>query len=199
MMRAVRLLPVMALAACSSTPSHFYTLLPPPAAPPAAGAAYRIEVQPVQMPEQVATEQMVVRISTGELVPVETRRWIAPLGDEIRGALSADLSQRLGANDTYGLPAGAGGSLPLYRISVKVQRFESSLGAYARIDALWTVQRAGVDSAAGLTCGYSQSQPVQPGYEAMAQGHQQALAAIADRIAATVGALRGGGASCPAG
>lgn len=189
---------VLALTACSSNPTYYYTLLPPPA-PAAAAAGFRIEVMPVDLPAQVTTPQMVVRAGDGEMVPVDTRRWIAPLGDEIRGALSADLSQRLGANDTYGLPAGAGGSLPLYRISVKVQRFESSLGAYARIDALWTVQRAGVDSAAGLTCGYSQSQPVQPGYEAMAQGHQQALAAIADRIAATVGALRGGGASCPAG
>jgi uncharacterized protein len=155
-------------------------------------------VLPVDLPAQVATPQMVVRTGGGEMVPVDTRRWIAPLADEIRGALSAGLSQRLGAHDIYGLPAGPAGSLPTYRISVKVQRFESALGAYARIDALWTVRRAGDDSA-GLTCGYSQSQPVQPGYEAMAEGHQQALGAIADRIAATVGGLRTAGGSCPAG
>ena len=188
----------LALTACSAAPTYYYTLLPPPA-PPAASSGFQIEVLPVDLPAQVATPQMVVRTGNGEMVPVDTRRWIAPLADEIRGALSADLSQRLGAHDIYGLPAGPAGGLPTYRISVKVQRFESSLGAYARIDALWTVQRAGAGNAAGLTCAYSQSQPVQPGYEAMAEGHQQALAAIADRIAATVGALRGGGGSCPAG
>jgi uncharacterized protein len=199
-MRATILISAAALglAACGSTPTYYYTLLPPPVtAAPAPG--FQIEVLPVDLPSQVSTPQLVVRTGGGEMVPVDTRRWIAPLGDEIRGALSADLGQRLGAHDVYGLPAGGTPSAaPVYRINVKVQRFESSLGAYARIDALWTVRRAGAGDAA-LTCAASLSQPVQPGYEAMVEGHQQALGALADRVAASIAALRGNAPACPPG
>jgi uncharacterized lipoprotein YmbA len=194
---------LLGLAACGSTPTQFYTLLPPAAAAPVASAPFQIEVLPVEIPAQVATQQMVVRTGAGEMVPVDTRRWIAPLDQEIRGALSADLSQRLGAPDIYGLSgvaAGASGprAVPVYRISLKVQRFESALGAYARVDALWTVRRNG-DGGLALTCASSESQTVPPGYDAMAQGHQQALAALAQRIAAGVGALQQGQTACPAG
>ncbi len=195
-------LPLLALAGCSSAPTQFYTLLPAPQPAPAAAAApYQIEVQPVDLPPQVVTPQLVVRTGGGEMVPVDSRRWIAPLGDEVRDALSADLSQRLGVHDVYGLPNGvaaAGQGPATWRISVKVQRFESSLGAYARIDALWSLRRAG-DSAAALTCGSSVAEAVQPGYAALVEGHQRALAELAGQIAAGLAAAqRGGGAACPA-
>jgi uncharacterized lipoprotein YmbA len=132
---------------------------------------------------------------------VETRRWIAPLGDEIRGALSAGLSRRLGAADVYGLPAAAAGAQqpPLYLVDVKVQRFESALGAYARIDALWSVHRSGEPP--GQVCSGSVSQPVGPGYDALAQGHQRALAALAEQIAGGIAAAAQSHAApaCPAG
>jgi uncharacterized lipoprotein YmbA len=188
-----------ALAACSAAPTQFYTLLPPPPAAPAAAAApYRIDVQGVEVPPQVATQQMVVRTGAGELVPVDTRRWIAPLGDELRDALAAGLSQRLGAHDVHGL-AGAllpqGQGLPVWRVSLKVQRFESALGASARIDALWSLRRG--DDAAALTCASSVSESVGPGYEALAEGHQRAVAEIAARIAAAISAAQNGAARCP--
>lgn len=192
------------LGACGSAPTQFYTLLSPTAAGAAAASApFQIEVLPVDIPAQVATQQLVVRTGSGEMVPVDTRRWIAPLDEEIRGALSADLTQRLGAPDVYGLPgsaaaADASGAVPVYRINLKVQRFESALGAYARIDALWAVRRNGGGGAV-LTCASSESQPVQPGYEAMAQGHQQAVAALAQRIAEGVSAMQQGRAACPGG
>jgi len=197
------LAPLLALTACSATPTQFYTLLPPPSAAQAATPSFQIEVQSVDLPPQVSTPQLVVRTGSGEMVPVDTRRWIAPLGDEIRGALSADLSGRLGVHDVYGLPnsvAAAGQGLPTWRITVKVQRFESALGAYARIDALWTVRRAG-DNAIAVTCSSSVSEAVQPGYPALIEGHQRAVADLASQIAAGLGAAQqgGGGASCPVG
>ncbi|MDR3418893.1 MAG: PqiC family protein [Nevskia sp.] len=188
------------LAACSAVPTHYYTLLPPPVAGTPA-APFQIEVQPVDVPAQVATPEMVVRAGDGEMVPVDTRRWIAPLGDEIRGALSALLTQRLGARDVYGLPgAAARAGAETYAVDVKVLRFESAPGAYARIDAVWAVRRVG-DGAAAVVCSGSFEQPVAAGYEALAQGHQKALSGLADRVAAAVTASRAApaGALCPAG
>lgn len=192
----------LALGGCASTPTQFYTLMPPPAAPVPATAPYQIEVQGVDLPPQVATQQLVVRTGAGEMVPVDTRRWIAPLGDEIRDALSAGLSQRLGAHEVHGLsnalpPKGQG--LPTWRVNLKVQRFESSLGAYARIDALWTLRRSD-DGGAALTCASSVSESVGPGYEALAEGHQRAVAELAGRIAGAIsGAGQASAASCPPG
>lgn len=190
-----------ALAGCASAPTQFYTLLPPPPAQQTAAAPFQIEVQTVDVPPQVATSDLVVRTGSGEMVPVDTRHWIAPLGDEIRGALSAELSRRLGAHDVYGLPNSTvlpGQGPVTWRVSVKVLRFESALGAYARIDALWSVRRAG-DNAIALTCGSSLSEAVQPGYPALVEGHQRALADLAGQIAAGLGAAQQGGKpGCPA-
>lgn len=180
------------LAACSSTPTRFYTLLPP--APPVtaaanADAAFRIELLPVDVPAQVDVPQFIVRDGAGVLVPVETRRWIAPLPAEIRGALIADLTQRLGVAEVGGVATDA--SAPRYRIQVSVRRFDSTLGGSAQIDALWSVQaaRAGRDEA-GATCESRVGVPVGSGYEALTEGHQKALAQIADAIARAVLAVR---------
>ncbi len=198
---AARTLSLLALAGCSSAPTQFYTLLPPASAQAAATASFQIEVQPVDLPPQVSTPQLVVRTGSGEMVPVDSRRWIAPLGDEFRDALSVDLGSRLGARDVYGLPnstAPKGQGPATWRISVKVQRFESALGAYARIDAVWTLRRAG-DTAIAATCSSSVSETVQPGYPALIEGHQRAVADLAGQIAAGLGAAQQGGALiCPA-
>ena len=195
--KSALLLPLL-LAACGSAPTQFYTLLPPAAAAPAA-ASFQIEVEPVDLPPQVATPDLVVRTGAGEMVPVDTRRWIAPLSDEIRAALSAALTQRLGAHDIYGLPNAAQQSgVATWRISLKVQRFDSALGAYARIDALWTLRRAD-DNTVAASCASSVSETVQPGYAALVEGHQRALSELAAQIAAGLAtAQRGGSLSCPA-
>jgi len=191
---------LLALAACSSAPTQFYTLLPPASQQQAAAASFQIEVQPVDLPPQVSTPELVVRTGSGEMVPVDSRRWIAPLGSELRDALSANLSNRLGAHDVYGLPnsmAPKGQGPMTWRISVKVQRFESALGAYARIDALWSLRRVG-DNPIAVTCSSSVSETVQPGYPALVEGHQRAVADLAAQIAAGLGAAQQGGAPvCP--
>ncbi|MBL6752053.1 MAG: membrane integrity-associated transporter subunit PqiC [Nevskia sp.] len=194
---ALALAAALVLDACGSTPPvHFYSLVPPPAAAAARAARFRIDVQDVDLPAQVGVPQIVVRTGPEELVPVETRRWIAPLAEEIRNALSVDLGNRLDAQDIHG-QAYAAGDLPVYRIGVAVQRFDSALGAYARIDAQWSLSTAGRPGA--LSCFTSATETVPEGYEALAAGHQRALAHIADAIAAAVSAVRQNGTppTCP--
>jgi uncharacterized lipoprotein YmbA len=190
----------LTLAACASTtPTQFYTLIPAAAPSPAANAAastFRIAVLPVDIPEQVDRAQLVVREGTGGIVPVETRQWIAPLASEIRGALSADLTNRLGVQDVYGIAATPGQAT--YTVKLRVQRFDSALGAYARIDTLWTIR---TDKDGAATCNSSASINVAPGYEELALGHQRALAQIADDIATSIRNARQSNSApaCPVG
>lgn len=185
-----------ALAACSSSPpSRFYTLSAAPnagtgtaqrtAAPAAANPSLLIEVAPVNMPSQVARNQLVVQKDPNQVSVLEEERWASLPGDEVRRALSGDLAQRLGTIDVYGAPYPEG--VPVYRVSVNVHRFESWPGSHALIDAVWSVRAVG--SRAVMTCRSVASVPVASGYDALVDGHRRAVEAIAAAIAGGVQSL----------
>jgi uncharacterized lipoprotein YmbA len=185
-----------ALAACASAPMHYYTLVPPAGAvPPAATPApFRFELLPVGIPAQVDQPQMVVRQGGQGVAMLDGRRWIAPLGDEVRGALSADLARDLGTQDVSGLPAG---DKPVLRIKVDLRRFDSVPGQYALVEAAWSVRAPRSD--ATLACTSRIQETVGAGFDALVAGHQQALAALATRIAAVAPAVaEGQSPACPA-
>lgn len=186
-----------ALAACASAPMHYYTLVAPASSAPARAAApapLRFELLPVGIPAQVDQPQLVVREGGQGVAVLQGQRWIAPLADEVRGALSADLSRQLGAQDVTGLPAGDGRVL---RIKVDLRRFDSVPGRYALIDAAWSVRA--LQGGATLSCTSQVEENVGDGFDALVAGHQRALAALASRIAGATRALAAGQASCPAG
>ncbi|KWN20110.1 hypothetical protein WT83_09560 [Burkholderia territorii] len=179
----------LALAACSSPPARFYTLSPADAAAPVRSApanpSFLIEVPSVGVPEQVAKNQLVVQKNAAQVDVLEQERWAAPPADEIRRALSDDLAAQLGtidvANSAY--PAG----VPVYRISVNVQRFESWPGKRAAIDAVWSVRALGTQAV--MTCRTSVAEPVADGYDALVAGHRRALDVIASQAASGVRAM----------
>ncbi|WP_114813365.1 PqiC family protein [Paraburkholderia kururiensis] len=192
---AIALTMLATLAACSSSPpSRFYTLSAATDAgagtaqrttAPAANPALLIEVAPVDMPSQVARNQLVVQKDANEVSVLEEQRWASLPGDEVRRALSGDLAQRLGTIDVYGAPYPEG--VPVYRVSVNVHRFESWPGSHALIDAVWSVRPVG--SRAVMTCRSVASVPVASGYDALVDGHRRAVQAIAAAIAGGVQSL----------
>ncbi|HEX7339115.1 MAG TPA: PqiC family protein [Rhodanobacteraceae bacterium] len=185
----------LALAACASAPTQFFTLVPPPATGVAAPAAYAIAVVPVTIPAQVDRPQMVVREGDTQVTPLEGERWIAPLGDEIRNALSADLTRQLGAQDVHAMAYPQG--VPVYRISVAVTRFESVPGRYTALTATWDV-RALDGKKTVVSCTTRERQNVAAGYAALAAGHQRGLQSLASAIGGVVGQLASkGNAACP--
>jgi uncharacterized lipoprotein YmbA len=171
------------LAACSSVPTHFYTLMQPadPAAEPGATAPFAIDVMPVGIPAQADQPQLVVRTGAGSVAVLDNEHWAAPLADEVRAALSDDLVRALGTRDVRG-QAGQAGE-PVYRIQVDVRRFESVPADHALIDADWSVRRGDAVVAA---CRGEAKESVAAGYEALVEGHQRALAQIAAQIATTI-------------
>jgi uncharacterized protein len=173
-----------ALAACSSPDSRFYTLggAPVTAATMKSPSSFYLAVAPVDMPPQVAKYQMVVQDGSAQVRVLEDERWASLPADEVRRALSADLTQQLGAIDVYGTPYPDGASV--YRVKVNVQRFESSPGRRALIDAVWSVR--GVSNQAVLTCRTLAEQPVDAGYDALVAGHRRAVDQLASEISAGV-------------
>src|SRR6185312_9394676 len=171
---------VLGLAGCASAPLHYYTLMTPAGSTvggAAAPAPYPFELLPVGVPAQVDVPQLVVREGGQGVQPLDGQRWIAPLGDEVRGAVAADLARALGVADMSGLP-----------------------GNDALIDAAWSLRLTGGSGGQdALACSSRISEPVAAGYDALVAGHQQALAALADRIAATARAYETGqNPACPA-
>ncbi len=189
----------LGLAGCASAPLHYYTLAVPAGsqATAATPAPYPFELLPVSVPAQVDVPQLVVREGGQGMLPLDGQRWIAPLGDEIRGALAADLARALGVSDMSGLP---GNGQPRLRVTLTVRRFESVPASHALIDAAWSLRLVGGSGGQdALACSSRISEPVAAGYDALVAGHQQALAALAGRIADTARRYEAGQSpGCPA-
>jgi uncharacterized protein len=183
------------LAACAApAPTRFHTLLVPASTPAPANPAWAFELLPVSVPEQVDVPQLVVRSGAGELVPVDTRHWAAPLGRELRSALSDRLSAQLGVRDLHRLAQPR--ELPVWRISVSIARFDSVPGAYALLDAGWSIAGSGGPV---LSCATRVQHGVAPGFDALVEGHQRAVAQLAQAIGGALQVLQSGAAaSCPA-
>jgi uncharacterized lipoprotein YmbA len=187
----------MALSACASAPTNFYTLqhsAVAPTDPPAVSSSFLIDVQPVGVPAQVDQPELLVRQSEQRVAVLDNERWAAPLAGELRDALATDLAAALGTRDVHGLAHPL--APPVYRIQVEIRRFDSWPGRYALIEADWNIR--GDAEHAFATCTSHASENVEPGYDALVQGHQRAIVHIADDIAAVLrGVAAGAVPACP--
>jgi len=177
------LLVVALLAGCaSSPPSKFYTLSGPPSpAAPVAGTS--LVVGPVAIPAVVDRAEIVVTVSDNEVWIDEFNRWAAPLTDNIALAAAANLAASLGNANVAVLSQAIGGGD--YSIAIEVQRFESAPGAYALVDALYSVRRnADGRTASGRTT--DRQVPADKTYDALAAAHSRAIARLANDIAGAV-------------
>ncbi len=197
-----RLLMVLSMIAigvsgCASAPVNYYTLVPSnsrAAMTTTTSPSFAFDLESVSVPLQVDQPQLVVRQAGAGIALVETERWIAPLGDEIRDAIASDLVASHSGENLGGLPQG---DRKLVKIRVDLRRFDSEPGVQASINAAWSVRRAPGDAAA-VSCSSRISEPVGAGYNALVQGHQRALARLAAAIAKPSSAMASGGSpTCP--
>ncbi|MGA7438861.1 MAG: PqiC family protein [Luteibacter sp.] len=186
---AASALVVASLAACSSAPVHFHTLVPPATAPAATVSPFAIDVMAVGVPPQVDQPAMVLRSGSSSVSVLDGERWASPLGDEIRSALAADLSSRLGTHDIHGLPRAKDASV--VRVQVDVRRFDSELGGNATLEAAWSVR---TDSRSA-NCASRVVEPAGSSYDTLVDAHQRALAQLADQIAAASRSVANGQAA----
>lgn len=198
--RLIAALPLAALflAGCgASTPTRYYTLIAPNAyaAPtPATAPGYAIDVEPVQVPAQVDQPAIVLRQGDGQLAIADEHRWAASLPEELRGALAADLAARLSVPELHGAAATPG--TRIWKIAVDIQRFDSQLDHSVTLGARWSLRPSDTDRPT-LVCSSSFSLPVAPGWPALVDGHQRAVARLADAISGSLRGAIGGAAVCP--
>lgn len=185
-------LPAMAaaLTGCAATAPQYYSLQNPAAAetPPVAAlqTGYAVSVQPVVVPEQVARPQIVVRAAAGaEVVPLNVALWAGPLEAQIRDAVADELGRRLNVLDVG--QSGAAEGLPVWRVYLDVQRFESLYGEAVQQNFVWRLVPQGMPRAMKeRVCSAQATMPVAAGMLALVEGHRKALAALAAVMAHTV-------------
>jgi len=183
-------LPVMlvVLAGCASTPpSQFYTLSPVPGSGAAAGSTVSVVVGPVTIPAAVDRPQIVVTVGPNAVQLDEFNRWASPLPDAIAVTLASDLAEYLGTPDVTTLSGGEVQGAQ-YRVVVNVLRFDSAPGAFAALDAVWSVRRVKDEkSESGRT---SVREPLQQaGYGPLAAGHSLCVAQLARDVATAIQSL----------
>lgn len=194
------------LAGCAATSStRYYTLTPStvPARIEAAdelvrrtGEPFFFELSPVAVDQRLARPQMVVRQRgdpDSQVKVLEQSRWSSSFEAELHDALAGGIAARLGAIDVT--RSGALPDRPVWRIDVQLRRFDAIRND--RVDAAfgWTVRRT--DRQRAAVCGWSASEPVGPGIDALAQGVQRVAARATDAIARHVLALQANpGADC---
>ncbi|PBP93016.1 hypothetical protein CCL16_02310 [Pseudomonas syringae] len=179
------------LGACTSTQTHYYTLIAPMSATSTAASKpmpFQFEMLPVIMPVQVDQPPLVVRQGNGSLAILDTERWGSPLGDEFHDALTPQLERRFGSRDMAGLPKNS--DQPTLSLRTDVRRFESMPGNYVLIDVVWTLGLREAGATAGskrqsLTCSSVIREQAGEGMENLIMAHQKAVAQLADKIAAT--------------
>ena len=180
----------IALAGCGTAPpTRLHSLLPAPAPAAAAAPAAAIgtpaaaswELAGVNVPAQVDQPQWLVRLADDSLVALEHDRWVAPLTDEIRGALVQHITAALQTaplrNAVLAVPA------PRWRINVEVTRLDAAPGRYSRWDVAWTLQRVGA-TAPALRCRGVFEQAAAAGLPALAAAHRANMARLGDALAA---------------
>jgi uncharacterized lipoprotein YmbA len=183
-------LTLAALAGCaSSPPSRFYTLSS--TAPPAAAstAAVSIVVGPVAIPAVVDRPQIVVTVGENEIRLDEFNRWASPLAEALALAVAENLGSLLQTPRVMLLTQTAG-AIPDYRVAIEVQRFETAPGAYALLDAVYSVRRT-TDQRAMTGRTTARETVTEGSYDALAAAHSRAVARLSGDIAGTVRTLQG--------
>ncbi|MEI7220695.1 PqiC family protein [Pectobacterium carotovorum] len=187
-----QLVVITLLSACSSPPVRYHTLLMPaspvatlsPMANTTYAAPFFIDVLPVGVPAQIDTSQLVIRQGDSGAIVLDNDRWLSPLSEEIRTALSADLTQRLNTQDVSGLVRSA--DTPVVRIHLQVRRFDSWPGQSVTFDADWSLSAVGEENArARLLCRSQFTEQAAGGDTAMLHAQQQVITRLAEQIAAT--------------
>lgn len=181
---ALLFLPVVVsmLTACaSSAPIHLYTLSATPDAAPAAMAAPALGfvLDRVSVPRHADVPQLVIADVDGRAQLAENHRWRAPLADEIGAALSQQLQARFGLADVSRVSAPEG--LPVLRLRVDVQRFESLADGETLLWATWSLREPQAKAAA-VTCVTQRREKAGAGPAGLVAAWRHALTALATQI-----------------
>jgi len=140
-----------------------------------------VGIGPVVIPGHLDRPEIVTRISENAMDVNEFHRWGAPLTDQIRETLMANLSVLLQTPRVVLFPW-EGGRRPTYRVDATFLRFER-VNATAVMDVLWDIREVEKDQIV-LTRRFSAATPVTgPGVAAYVAAQTQAFERLGRDIA----------------
>jgi uncharacterized lipoprotein YmbA len=173
-----------AVSGCGKSPqSRYYTLDSTATASGAPAVNYGVLVGPVSVPASVDRPEFVLQVSPNRVDVAEFNRWAAPLADGIARTVAGDLAALLATPDVAVAPFA--NFDPIYRVTIDVQRFESTPGDSVLVEAVWAVRRTtGGKTRSGRTVAREAVQEVS--FDALAAAHSRALARLSGDIAAAV-------------
>ena len=174
-------------AGCATPQSRFYTLSgTATAAPATTPTAVSVAVGPVSIPATVDRPQIVMNAGANQVTMDEFNRWASPLQNNITRVVAENLVALLGTprvTQSLGVDSD-------FRVAIEVQRFESTPGDSAMLDAAWVVRRA---KDGKLETGRTTVREAVPekGYDALVAAHSRAMGRLSQEIANAVRALDG--------
>ena len=174
------------LVGCGTTPNpRFYALTGAPA-PPASSSTMTVSVGPVTIPAAVDRPQIVLTVAPNRVRLEEFDRWAAPLQNDIARAVAANLVAALGTSRVM-LASAPVTAIVDYRAVIEIQRFESTLGEAALLEAVWAVSRT-KDGKAQTGRTTARESTSDRSFDALAAAHSRAVGRLSQDLAE---ALRG--------
>lgn len=145
-------LSVLALYGCRSAPMTYYTLTPTDRSqttaqngPPATQAILVLH----SLPAGIDTTQILIRTDDTRLRVEEGGRWVAPLGEELRGALVDALRHQYGI---IVLDSARHNDGPVPRIDLTVRKFDVVEGSSVTLAVDWTLSDRAHEPNSSLSC-----------------------------------------------
>jgi uncharacterized lipoprotein YmbA len=156
MMRLVPLLcgvlPLFLMCGCRSTPITYYTLTPAERSGTTAESG-RPAVKAIlvlrSLPAGIDTTQILIRTDDTRFRVEEGGRWVAPLGDELRGALVDALRHQYGI---IVLDSVRRNDAPVPRIDLTVRKFDVAVGSSITLAVDWALSNPAHEPGSSLSC-----------------------------------------------
>jgi len=187
---AMLVAPLLALAACQSTPdSRLYTLAvvpPATAAQPVRTAPQTLALGSIDLPMLVDRPQIVRRIDGNRVEALEFDRWAEPLVDGLRSTLAGDLAARLPGATVLPVAGSTVGEGTVV-LSVTVLRFDADATGRVVLDAQWSLSAASRGRRSGPSRETVEVPAASAEPNALVRAMSQAVAALTDRVAAGAG------------
>jgi uncharacterized protein len=156
MMRLLPLLSVMlsifVMCGCRSAPITYYTLTPADRSSTTAKSgrpATKAILVLRSLPLGLDTTQILIRTDDTRFRVEEGGRWVAPLGDELRGALVDALRHQYGI---IVLDSARHSDAPVPRIDLTVRKFDVAEGSSITLAVDWALSNAGHEQSSLLSC-----------------------------------------------
>ena len=197
MMRFLTLLCVMlsilAMCGCRSAPMTYYTLTPTDRSGTTAEserpAAINALVVLRNWPASIDTTQILIRTDDTHFRVDEGGRWVAPLGDELRGALVDALRHQYGI---IVVERARHNDAPTPRIDLTVRKFDAAEGSFVTLAVDWALSNPGREASPSLSCQAEFREPSAGTVSGVVAAGQAAVLKLARALGAAIEASSNG-------